>query len=60
MPTKKPVVQVVLEEKYYKKLKALAEPDKRSCSNQSARIIEQYIDNYEKEHGTIPVESENK
>ena len=49
MPTKKPVVQVVLEEKYYKKLKALAEPEKRSCSNQGARIIEKYMKNRENE-----------
>lgn len=59
MPTKKPVVQVVLEERYYKKLKALAEPEKRSCSNQSARIIEQYIDAYEAEHGEIKIDKES-
>ena len=59
MPTKKPVVQVVLEEKYYKKLKALAEPEKRSCSNQGARIIEKYIDEYEAEHGEIQIDKES-
>ena len=58
MPTKKPVVQVVLEETYHKKLLKLAEPHKRSASNQGARIIEEYINQYEKDHGPIQIENE--
>ena len=53
MPTKKPVVQVVLEENYYKKLKAIAEPLNRKISDQGRRIIEKYIDEYEKQNGPI-------
>ena len=40
MPTKKPVIQIVLTEKYSK-------------SNQGARIIEKFIDEYEEKHGEI-------
>lgn len=54
MPTKKPIVQIVLTEKYHKKLKALADIEQRSASNQGARIIEKFIDAYELENGTIP------
>lgn len=53
MPTKKPIVQIVLEEKYYKKLKTIANQEQRSASNQGARIIEKYIEQYESEHGEI-------
>lgn len=56
MPTKKPITQIVLTEKYSKKLKYLADQEQRSKSNQGARIIEQYIDNYEKEHGEIKLD----
>jgi predicted DNA-binding protein len=51
MPTKKPIVQIVLTNEYNEKLKQLASEQGRSTSNLGARIIEQYIDNYEAEHG---------
>lgn len=53
MPTKKPVVQIVLTNEYNEKLKILAKEKERSASAIGARIIEQYIDQYEKEHGEI-------
>lgn len=55
MPTKKPVVQIVLTEKYYKKLKHLAALEDKSASSQGAKIIEQFIDNYEAQHGEIDI-----
>ena len=58
MPTKKPVTQIVLTEKYSKKLTYLAKQEQRSRSNQGARIIEQYIDNYEERNGAIPIEDD--
>lgn len=56
MKKRNPIVQVVLTEKYYNKLVKLAEKETRSNSNQGARIIEQYIDQYEKEHGEIKID----
>lgn len=53
MPTKKPIVQVVLNEKYTKKLEYIAQEEQRSKSNMGAKIIEKYIDEYEKENGKI-------
>lgn len=55
MPTKKPILQVVLSEKYNKKLKIIANSEERSASSQGARIIEKFIDDYEKEHGEIDI-----
>ena len=55
MPTKKPVVQIVISNKYYEKLKTLAEKEEKSASSQGAKIIEQYIDNYEMTNGTIDI-----
>lgn len=53
MPTKKPVIQMVLTEKYSKKLAYIAKEEERSKSNQGARIIEKFIDEYEEKHGEI-------
>lgn len=47
MPTKKPKLQVILEETTYNKLKELAEEDKRSLSQMGSIIIEKYINEYE-------------
>ena len=54
MPTKKPIVQTVLEEQYYNKLKEIAEINgNRKISDQARRIIEKYIDDYETANGAI-------
>lgn len=58
MANRKPIVQVVLTEKYFNKIKALSEQEGRSTSNQSARILEKFIDEYESEHGEIPIQTE--
>lgn len=59
MPTKKPIIQIVLTEKYNKKLNYIAQEEERSKSNQGARIIEKYIDEYEEKHGEIPIDKTN-
>lgn len=51
MPTNKPKLQVILEEETYKKLKELAEKDKRSLSQMGGLIIEKYIKEYEAKQG---------
>lgn len=56
MPSKKPIVQAVLEESTYKKFKALCEKDERSGSKLAALIIKKYINDYEEIHGEIKIE----
>ena len=50
MPTKKPKVQIILDENIYQKLKDIAEQDKRSISQMGSIIIENYIKNFEAQH----------
>ena len=47
MPTKKPKVQIILDENIYQKLKDIAEQDKRRISQMGSIIIENYIKNFE-------------
>lgn len=47
MPTKKPKVQIILDENIYQKLKDITEQDKRSISQMGSIIIENYIKNFE-------------
>jgi predicted DNA-binding protein len=47
MPTNKPKVQIILDEEMYKKLKEIAEKDKRSISQMGGIIIEKYIEEHE-------------
>lgn len=47
MATKKPVIQIVLDEEIYEKLKALSKEQDRSISKQGARIIKAYFEQIE-------------
>jgi metal-responsive CopG/Arc/MetJ family transcriptional regulator len=47
MPTKKPIVQVVLDEESLKKLDEIATNEGRTRSNIAAYIIKKYIEDYE-------------
>mgnify|MGYP001355451956 CR=1 FL=1 len=47
MPTKKPIVQVVLDEEALKKLDEIATNEGRTRSNIAAYIIRKYIEDYE-------------
>ena len=53
MPTKKPVIQTVVDENIYNKSKEICNREDRSESKMAAIIIRQYIEQYEKEHGRI-------
>lgn len=53
MPSKKPRIQAVISEEYYKKFKELCNRTGRTESNLAVRIIEKYIDEYEQMHGDI-------
>ncbi|WP_373765967.1 hypothetical protein [Jeotgalibaca porci] len=59
MPTKKPVVQCLLDETVFKKLKVLADKENRSTSNIAGMIVTKYIKEYEKEHGKIEIPPES-
>lgn len=59
MPTKKPVIQCVLEDSIFRKLKVLAGKEKRSTSNIAGRIVTEYIEEYEKENGKIEIPPES-
>lgn len=53
MPTKKPVIQCVMDEEIYKKFVELCKIEERTPSKKGAMIIAEYIRNYESEHGEI-------
>ena len=53
MPTKKPRVQTILEEKDYKKFQKLCKIKDRTESKLAGVIIKKYIETYEAEHGPI-------
>lgn len=53
MPTRKPVIQTVIEENIYNKFKEICNREDRSESKMAAIIIKQYVEQYEKENGRI-------
>lgn len=53
MPTKKPIVQTVLNEDVYAKFIKIAEKEKRSKSQMTAIAVEEYIKEWESRNGTI-------
>ncbi len=53
MPTRKPIIQTVMEENVYNKFKEICNREDRSESKMAAIIIKQYIEQYEKENGRI-------
>lgn len=53
MPTKKPVIQTVIEENIYNKFKKICKKEDRSESKMAAIIIKKYIEQYEQENGRI-------
>lgn len=55
MPSYKPKVQILLNEEYHKKFKALCEKERRSDSVMGAIMIEKFINEYEKENGIIEI-----
>lgn len=53
MPTRKPVIQTVVEESIYNKFKEICNKEDRSESKMAAIIIKKYIEQYERENGRI-------
>ena len=53
MPTDKRVFTLRIQEDNFNKIKYIAEKNKRSIAMQIEFLVEQFIDEYEKEHGKI-------
>lgn len=60
MPSKKPRIQALVNEATYEKFKILCEIEDRSESNFGGKIIADYINEYEKEHGHFFYENNKK
>ncbi len=56
MPTKKPVLQAVMEQSVYEKFLAICKAEDRTPSKQAARVITEYVNRYEAENGKICIE----
>lgn len=55
MPSKKPRIQVLMNENTYQKFRKICEKEKRTDSNLGEYIIEKFINQYEKENGIIEI-----
>lgn len=58
MSTDKRQFTLRLQDENFDKIKYIAEKSKRSIAMQIEFIIEQYIKQFENEHGTIPMQKE--
>jgi len=58
MVTNKRQFTLRLREENFKKIKFLAEKNKRSIAMQIEYLLEQYINEYEKKHGVINVKED--
>ena len=55
MATKKRPILIRVQPYNYEKLKAIADNNQRSVSNQLEYLMEQFISEYESQHGEIPL-----
>ena len=55
MPSNIPMRGLRIEDELYLKLKFIAKKKNRSYNQQAAYVLGQFVEQYEKEHGTIPV-----
>ena len=53
MPTKKPVLQAVMEQSVYMKFLEICKAEDRTPSKQASRVITEYVSRYEDENGEI-------
>lgn len=58
MATNKIQTGLRLNETLYEKVKVLSIKEQRSLNNLIEYVIQQYVDNYEKQHGSIQIPSE--
>lgn len=55
MPTKKPVLQAVMEESIYAKFLEICRIEDRTPSKQASRVITDYVNRYEAENGKLSI-----
>lgn len=53
MPTRKPVLQAVMDECVYMKFLEICKLEDRTPSKQASRVITEYVNRYEAENGEI-------
>lgn len=58
MASNVPLRGVRMEDELYIKLKAIAKAEKRSFNQQALAVFEQFVMQYEKEHGKIAVDTD--
>lgn len=58
MPSKKPTILCRTSQETKDKLENIAEKEKRSLSNLTEIIFEKYIEEYEKQYGTISIKNQ--
>lgn len=58
MPSKLPIIKANTKQINIDKMKVIAETNKRSMSKELELLIENHINNYEKEHGEIEITEE--
>lgn len=59
MPTKKPIIQSVIDEETYEKFLKITKLEKRSKSQLGTIAIEKFVKNYEEENGKIDIKVGN-
>lgn len=56
MPSKKPIIQFILDETNFKKFQKICEKNERTQSKMAGLIIKNYIEQHEKLNGEIKIE----
>ena len=59
MPSSVPMRGLRMPDELYLKLKHIAEKDNRSYNQEAVYILKCYVENYEKEYGTIKVNTDD-
>lgn len=59
MATNKVQTGLRLNESVYTKIRYLSAKEQRSLNNLIEYVLQQYVENYEKEHGPIPVQPDD-
>ena len=59
MPSSVPMRGLRMPDELYLKLKHIAEKDNRSYNQEAVYILKCFVDNYEKEHGVINVNTDD-
>lgn len=55
MPSKKPIITLRTDQETIEKLKNISEREKRSSNKQLEQILQNFIEQYEREHGEINI-----